>query len=396
MADYDLDSSDISALFKRKYEKPSEQTFNTMYPILGQIKQKDDFTGAQKNFPVPLSFGGSVGSGSLPTANTAQWGNVTLTRKKVYGRLGIDRETIYAAKDDAGSFVRATKEFVRKTVESYTRNTNRILFGKSDGSLGTIASGGVSGSNPYVLTISDATWKEANFEENDYVNIETGNTDLFEITLVDPANKQITVNRISGSQVPAQTDEIFMQGSEDNDPAGLEAVCDATSGSLFGVTVQRRFQAYQKAAGGAGISIDLLNEACLEMIKRNGKKPSHIAVSYVQYRKLLNQMQDQKVYNFGPKHDAYKAILSFTGIEHMTPAGAVPIVPERFVPDSRVYLLNTDFIEMHRAPGFGWFSDDGTVLLRQADSDAYEARYGGYFEFFINPAFQGTITGLAV
>lgn len=395
MNNYDKDSSDVQALFKIKYDKPSEQTFNTMFPILSQVKQIDNFTGSSKQFPVPLSFGGSVGSGTLPTANTAQWGTVTLTRKKVYARLGIDRETIYAAKDDAGAFVRATKEFVRKTVESYTRNTNRILFGASDGSLGTIASGGVSGSNPYTLTISSATWKEANFEENDYVNIETGNTDLFEITAVDPANLQITVNRISGSQAPVAGDEIFMQGSEDNDPSGIEAVCAATSGSLYGVTVQRRWKAYQKAAAGAGISIDLLNEACLEMLKDRGKKPSHIVCSYTQYRKLLNELQDQKVYNFGPRHADYKAATSFTAIEHMTPAGVVPIVPERFVRDSSVYLLNTDYIEMHRAPGFGWFDDDGTVLLRQADSDAYEARYGGYFEFFINPAFQGQITGLA-
>lgn len=396
MADYDKDSADVSALFKRKYEKPSEQTFNTMYAILSQVKQIDNFTGSQKNFPVSLSYGGSVGSGTLPTANTAQWGDIVLTRKKVYARLGIDRETIYAAKDDAGAFVRSTKEFVRKTVESYTRNTSRILFGTGDGSLGVIASGGVSGSNPYVLTISDATWKEANFEENDYVNIETGNTDLFEITAVDASAKTITVSRVSGSQVPVAGDEIFMQGSEDNDPNGLQNVCDATSGSLYNVSVQRRWKAYQKAAGGAAISIDLLNEACLDMIKATGKKPSHIAVSYVQFRKLLNELQDQKVYNFGPKHEAYKASTSFTAIEHMTPGGVVPIVPERFVPDSRIYLLNTDFIEMHRAPGFGWFDDDGTVLLRQADSDAYEARYGGYWNFYINPAFQGTITGLAV
>ena len=394
MADYDLDLSDLSALFKETYGKPSEETYHTMYPILGQVKDVEGFTGKQKHCPVPLSFGGSVGSGSLPTANTASWGDAVLVRKKVYARLGIDRETIYASKDDKGSFIRATKEFVRKTVESYTRNANRILFGTSDGALGTIT-GTPTGSNPYVCTISDATWNEANFEENDYVNIQTGNTDLFEITAVDPANKQITVNRISGSQTPANTHEIFMQGSEDNDPSGLQAVCDATSGSLYSLTVQRRWQSYQKAAGSVNISVDLLNEACLEMIKDTGEKPTHIAVSYNQLRQLLKVLEDQKVYNFGPKHKDFKANMSFSGIEHMTPAGMVPIVPERFVPDDRVYLLNMNHIERHKAPGFGWFDDDGTVLLRQANSDAYEARYGGYWEFFIKPTFQGVITGLA-
>ena len=49
---------------------------------------------------------------------------------------------------------------------------------------------------------------------------------------------------------------------------------------------------------------------------------------------------------------------------------------------------------MHR-PGFGWFDEDGTVLLRQADSDGYEARYGGYLQVVIKPAFQGQIHDLA-
>ena len=157
MTTYDLDDSDVSALFKTLYGQLAEATMNTMFPFLSQVKRKGGFGGSDKQFPVPLSFGGSVGSGSLPQANTAQWKTATLTRKKVYGRLEIDRETIYAARKGEDAFIRGTKEYVRKVVESYTRNMNRILFGNSDGSLGTVDSGGVSGSNPYTITISSAT-----------------------------------------------------------------------------------------------------------------------------------------------------------------------------------------------------------------------------------------------
>jgi len=43
-----------------------------------------------------------------------------------------------------------------------------------------------------------------------------------------------------------------------------------------------------------------------------------------------------------------------------------------------------------------WFDDDGTVFLRKAGEDVYEARYGGYLQSYIVPSFHGVLTGLAV
>jgi len=63
--------------------------------------------------------------------------------------------------------------------------------------------------------------------------------------------------------------------------------------------------------------------------------------------------------------------------------------------DDRVYAVNTDFITAHHRPDFGWFDDDGTVFLRLSTSDAYGARYGGYYENYIIPTFQGVASGLA-
>ena len=396
MAAYDLDLAAVSGLFKTKYGKLAEATFNTMFPTLSRVSKKKDFTGTQLQFPVPLSFGGSVGSGSLPTANTAQWGTVTLTRKKVYARLNIDRETIKAASDDEGAFIRGTKEFVRTTVESFTRNSSRILFNDGTGKLGTINAGGVSGTNPYTCVISTATWKEANWEEKDYVNVSTTNTDLFEVTTVTPSTNTVVLTRITGSKVPAAADAIFMQGSENNDPEGLKGVCDATSGSKYGITIQRHWQSYQKAAASAAITADLLNEAVLELYRRCGKNPTGIVCSFVQYRKILNFLEDQKSYQVRPKDASFKGLVSFGGVEYLSDSGVIPLYPERFVEDDRIYLLNDNFIEMRMAPGgLEWFDDDGTVLLRTANTDEYEARYGYYGQNYINPAYQGVITGLA-
>lgn len=387
-----------SAVFKRKYTKASENTYNSANVTSARIKKDYSFTGNGLFMMIPLSFQGGVGSGSLPTPNVADYSQATITAKKVYSVVLIDREAIKASSNDEGAFVRGLKEVVKKGVESFMRNDSRILYGSGDGSLGTIDS--VSGSDPYVLTFA-AGYNLANFEENDYVNIETGNTDQFEITLVaeqSDGTLDVTVDRITGSQIPVATDVVFMQNSENNDPMGFDGVLDQTSSTAYGVTVARRWQATQVDASSASLSTDLMNHTMLTIEKACGKVPDLITTSFLQFEKLLNLLEDHKRYPLEPRYgsDKLKGIISFNAIEFMSTHGPVAVVPERFCPPDRMYFLNTDFITRYHRPDFGWFDDDGTVFLRESSADSYSARYGGYYENFIELPFHGRIDALAV
>lgn len=402
MATYNL--TDVSNLFKIKYGKVSENTYNSANVLLGRCKKTYDFTGRQMFIPVPLSYSGGVGSGSLPTANFENAEDATFSRKKVYSRIQIDREAIKASMSSEGAFVKMTQRAVEKGVESYMRNASRILFNDGTGTLGvsTAAAAGGTATAPTIV-ISAATWKEANWEEKDYVNIESASTtystgNVWEVTAVAPTTRTITLARISGSvdltgDSAAKT--VTMQNSKNNDPSGLKGNLDATSSTLYGITVGRRWQATQLAAGGAGLTPDLLNQQMLEIERKCGKTPNLIVTSYTQFRKLLNVLEDQKQYNLEPRSADLKGKISFKGIEYMSTRGPIPVFPERFVEDDRVYLLNDNFIHLYHAPDFGWFDDDGTVFLRGSSSDDYEARYGGYWEAYIPPVFHGVITGLS-
>ena len=394
MTAFSLDEA--TNLFKINYYKKSENMYNSANVLLGRIKKRYDFTGKQRFVATPLSYSGGVGSGSLPTPGVADYGDALITAKKVYATCQIDREAIKASANDKGAFVKATKEVVQKCVESYMRNASRILYGNGDGSLGVVSSVTDDGGGQYTLVITDASWKESNFEEKDLVNIETGNSDLFEIEAVSPSAKSIQVQRSTGSQVPAGTDEVFMQGSEDNDPQGLKNVLDATSSTLYNISVARRWQASQFAAGGAGITPDRMNEVMLEVERKFGRAPNLIVTSYTQYRKLMNEIEDHKRYSLPARDKKLKGQIMFEGLEFMSTRGAIGIFPDRFCEEDRMYFLNDNFIEVHHRPGFGWFDDDGTVFLRKAASDEYEARYGGYYENYITPTAHGVLDGLAV
>lgn len=398
--------SEAQALFKINYYKRSENLYNSANVLLGRVKKKYDFTGRSRFVATSHSFQGGVGSGSLPTTNVASYQEATFSAKKVYARCDIDREAIKAAADDAGAFIKQTKHSVEKTVESWNRNMSRILFGVGDGSLGVgdgatnVTGAGTSG-NPYVVVLQASTFIEANWEEQDYINYDAETSNL-EIAEVVPSTYTI---KLVGTSVglaaltgvgPVPTNKYFyMQGSKDNDPYGLKQVLSATSGSLYGVSVTRRWQATQENAGGAGITVDLMNKVMLNVEKKTGKVPNLIVASYVQLRKILNLLEDAKEYMVEPRSADLKGKLSFRGVEFMSTMGAVPMFADRFMPDSEVWFLNDNHIEIHHRPGFGWFDDDGTVFLRKADSDEYEARYGGYLQVYIEPTFHGRLHNLS-
>jgi hypothetical protein len=410
--------TDQTNLFKINYYKKSANMYNSFNVLHGRAKKRYDFTGKQKFVATPLSFSGGVGSGTLPTANAGNYEGAIIVAKKVYARAEIDRESIKASANKEGAFVEATKETVQKTVESYMRNCSRILF--SDGS-GLLGRGDATGANVTVIAggyrveIPSAFWNEAYWEEKDYVQVVTGlaaapaftggtaEATLLEVDAVDPANRtvdllgsSVRLAALAGANPLAATDGIVMQGSYLNDPQGLKGVADATVGvtSLYGITAQRRWQMEVSDVSGAGINPDRMNGVMLNIERKFGKVPKMICTSYTQFRKILDFMEDQKVYNLPNRN--IKGNLSFQGVEFMSTRGPVGIFADRFCDEDRMYFLNDDFVEVHHRPGFGWFDDDGTVFLRGNNTDDYEARYGGYYENYITPTAHGCLKGLAV
>lgn len=403
MATFNLTAQ--SAAFKDTYAKLSENVYNSASVLLARVKKSYDFTGKKKYMSQPLGFAGGVGSGILPTANGPLIEDPVITAKKVYSRCEIEREAIKAA-DDKGAFIKQTQFSVQKAVEAYMFNMERILCNSLDnGQLGvgdnsTNVTGAGTAVSPYVVRMSATGWKEANWEEQQGVNVGSETTVLF-ISAVNPSTRDISFVGTSATLAaaaggPSATNaKFYMQGSKDNDPQSIVKVLDATTGSLYGVTVGRRWQSYQAASSGAGITTDVMNKDMLEIQKRCGKVPNLIMTSFTQYRKILNLLEDHKRYPLEPRAQNLKGKVSFEALEFMSAAGPVPIVPNRMFDEDRVAYINDNFIEICHRPDFGWFDDDGTVFLRKADDDDYEARYGGYLEVYAIPTFHGTRTGLA-
>lgn len=388
---FNYKSAKFAQNFKTTFQKATEIALNLATPYRGRVMKSNDFTGTDKTGSVSLSLGGGRGSGStLPASNQRTTKKIVIAKFETYGKYILDRPTLIAGSDEKGSFRRADKLAVKGVVDSVNLNIERMCFGKN--ALGVIASGGVSGSNPYDLVISDATWIRANFVLGDYVNIETGNSDQFEVTAIDAANKTIEVTRITGSQVPAQTDEIFLQNSEDEEIVGYSDAFDSGVTALFNVTKQDGWQSHIVDANAATISNDLLADAVIDLQTVTGKAPTEIHASVGQFKNLLATIDDPQYFIGTAKSGEYK--MSYKGLSLLSPVTneELPIFINRFIHDLEVFLINNEESEIMFAPKFGWFEEGPQ---RITGTTQYEYPFGGELAHYFHPSYQGQLYNLA-
>ena len=429
-ADKQYSLSDPSQLFKKKYGKQSEATFNASNPVLGRIKKNEMFTGESFTVNNPMSFSGGVGNSVLPKTNVGKYENAILYSKQAYAMLNVSREAIKAASDDAGAFVRLTKEPTKKALESFMRNWSRQLFGDGSGILGkgdgagAAVTGAGSEASPYVVIIPSAEFHDAFFEERDYVQVVTGlasdntggaaESDLLEIVEVNPTTRAVYLvgssvrlaNLVAGAAPLAATDGLAMQGSYLKDFTGLRKVSkyselydSGTPGlKLYEVDLQRRWKMFVKDNTGAAVGKPVLNEMMLTVDRRSGQTPNLIVCGYTQFAKLINLSEDQKRYNLMPRDPKFaKAQFAWEAVEYMSIKGAVPVVVDKMVKDDEIWFLNDNFIEGSFRPGMPeWADEDGAIFSRIPGKDAYEARYCLYGEILITPPFHAHLKDLAL
>lgn len=396
-------------VFKTKYVRMSRDMFNSENVVLAKIKRNDDFVGDQEMISVPTSFAGGRGSGALPRANVATYQKMLVTSKKVYAICEIDNEAIKASQTDEGAFVRLSKEPVKRSVQAWQANASRILFNDSVATNGNGRLGSFSGNQTLVSTdvydvvITTGTWKQANFEPKDYLNVNTSNA-LFEVTSVVPSTRTVRLTQVDGptldlAAIGAGTHNIFMQGSKGNDPEGLRGILTATSGTIYNIAIGYRWQASSQLTSlSVGITPDLLNQQTLEIKYSFGETHDMFITSFIQYRKLLNQLEDQKRYMIvESRSSGPKGKFSFQALEFMSDTGPLPVIAERFVEDDTLYSINSDFIEMHARPDGGWVEDPtmgGSIFRLSPTQDSWQARYAVYYQNAITPTAHGIMTGL--
>ena len=397
MGNFDIANSDVADLFKTVYPDYMAQMFNDSHPVLSMIKRDMSASGNVQAHGIRFSLPGGVGSGSIPTGNAGIYDQTNYTLKQVYARETIDDKSVQLALNN-GAF----KELVQETVESLQKSNSanwaRILFGNGTGKLGEISSVVDDGGGQYTLTMKNTAadpFIRANLRKSMLINIETGNTDLFEIRSVVRSTAVVVVLRKTGTQIPVANDELFMQGSENTDPQGLIGVLDATSSTKYGITIGDGWQSTQVDANSKPISAEMLMDCLISVQDEFGEMPNMIVCGATQRKRLMHLGEEIKYLDVAG--DGGKYVMGGPMPHIMLNGAAIPIVYDQHVANDRVLLLNKEHITI-RTAGAGHFKDvGGSHLIPEYmnGNDRKMLLYATYGEIYIVPTAHATITDLS-
>jgi hypothetical protein len=375
-------------------------------PWLAMVQKKTDFGG--KNMPLPVVT--SVPQGRSAVFATAQANQTAasatsfaLTRARDYQVSQIDRETMLASATDKYAFLEGAKFVIDGALQAITLSLASAIFRGGTGSIGAIATGGITSG---VITLSSA---------GDVVNFEINQT--LRVSATDGAAVRtakgyvIAVNRTAGTVTVASSglggsaasptawaagDFISVDGDLNAKIKGLQAWLPATAptsgDNFFGVD---RSADVTRLAGvrydGSGQSIE---EALIDgsmLVAREGGRPDICIMPYASYGALEKSLGSKAQYvDFkGP------AELMFRGIQINGANSQIKVFPDRSCPAATAFLLTSKSWKLYSLGDAPHIVDDSGTgeWLRVSNADAAELRMAYYAQLGCNaPGWNGNIT----
>lgn len=391
-----------NALFKEFYGSGSDQSLVNAKTPLASILMKNknvDFVG--KQFVQPVRFGSAVGLGyrpsgtSLPAPKSAPRDQAVFPAKRAYATAEYEREAIVASRNDRGAFAKVTVDEVEAVLEGFNLHMiERALFGDESGKLGavlTLDSGAGTEASPWVVTMSTTgilapKFKKRYFPRGAKMDLYTAGG-IYQLTVsiasFDATTLSLVLVSTGSAAAPAAADILFWEGNRNNEVVGLKTIAPVAAGSLYGISqsANPEFRGLVNNLAGATLAYGDINDIVSDLEDELGASPNLAICSHATKAAIKSQAEEHKRYSVAEIKSSDTKI-GFKGIELLGDEGGFPLISSQMCEDDEIYFLNTKYMQLVMRQDFGWFDDDGTILLRDTNKDVYNARYGGYFELF--------------
>lgn len=275
------------------------------------------------------------------------------------------------------------------------------LYGASG--LGVVAS--VSGTGPWVLTITAATWAPGIFigAENAMLDVATGsaigafkNTGGLTITAVDVEARTVTVS--GTSTLPAANDHVFFYAQRGNEMTGLDAQLTNT-GSLFNISASSYslWKPNTYPVGGA-LSIGAVLAGVARCVNKGLDEAVSVLIPHKAFTSLANVEAGLRKYD--AKYSSSEFVNGAEAIRFHSNNGVIEIVPHSMVkegegfivPQKQLSRIGATDVTM-KMPG----KSDEELVTQSATTAAYEMRaYTEQQIFLKTPGKACKLTGITV
>ena len=372
----------ISDILKNQYLGPIREQLNNDIVLLSRL-EKDDESVVGKNFTIPLHVGRNEGigattdGGTLPTAGNQAYKETIVPMRYLYGRIQLTGPSMKASRSNEGAFVRALESEMKGLTRDLKTDLNRQLFNDGSGLLATAA----SASDATTITV-DSTAKLRVGMKVDILVKATGATTAgvvgTTIASITSATVFVVGTGVATYASIGTTYGVYRSGARNLEIMGLGGIvnsADPASGALQGLAVASYpyWKANMLGNSGTGRAIsEALMQTAIDTIAQTGDGEASAIYT-----------------TFGVRR-AYQALLTGTRqyVNTMDLKGGakaitydnMPIIADKDCPTGSMYFLDESALKFYRLSDFDWMDQDGAVLNRVANTDAYEATLYLYSE----------------
>lgn len=338
--------------------------------------------------------------GKLPSAANQSYGKLTIPMRFWEGRLQLTTQVIKASRSNKGSFARAMEREKNGIVSDISRQRNRALFGAGLGVLAWAQGGGASATQNVdtpggvtgttngtrflkpgmVVAFHDATVPATVDAVRTIESITDHDTIVLTATATPDDNAPITLGTVSGS---------VTEGSYGIEPVGLLGIVDSSTylSTIHGLDRSAAAGAYFRS--GVYTSVGLLSTDLIQRYIDNQEEVSGEIIDcfYAHYsvrREYLKLLEADRRYTAEALRRPYAGTAASTPQTDISfgPDGAFPIKVEKDCPYGTLFGVSKSRLHWLPEVEGEWMDEDGAILARVANEEAFEATYRVYENFY--------------
>lgn len=392
----------MSGLLREFYLPGIRETLNQEIFLLSQVEQNSDMVeGNQVNVHVRLGRNHGIGaraeSGTLPTAGNTGVYKATNWLAYNYGRIQVSGPLMRSVTSDRGGAARPLEVETRGIVNDLKKDVNRQLYGDGTGIL-AYASGAETSQTVPVDALGPTKRRQIiPGMVCDIINYTNGAVKVAGLTVESVTDTTVVfVAGVAPDSVDG--DYLVRSGSYNVEIDGLAAMV-AASGSYLGLdpatAAYVAWASYVDGSAGAPDE-DLFVAASQEANLRTGDEINlWITTAGVHRAIAAQQMSVKRNVNTVDFNAGYKGIDISAAGQGRRGSMTMGLVYDADCPVSTAYGLCTKRISYQRASDWEFMDEDGEVLNRVANTDAYEATLFQYSQLVTDSrASHAAITGL--
>lgn len=311
--------------------------------------------GEQYQIPVKLQHEhgftyAATGDGafSLSESITGQMKKAIVNSNQIILRSKLDYESAYkATQEGPRAFKDATETLIENMSESFAKRLElSLLYGQQG--LGQISV--VSGTNPYTVTISAATFapgiwsgmKDAELEIFDTQSISgaTQRAAIYTVVSVDIVNRQVVLQG-SAAVTPVVNDHLYYRTARTatayKEMAGIDKIL-VNTGTLFNIDAsQYELWKAQTFNVGGSITMAQLQLALAQAVNFGLNEDCVVLLSPKRWSNLNND--EAALRRYDSSYDKNKAERGNENISYYGVSGKVDIIPHPFVKEGEGFIL---------------------------------------------------------